>query len=182
MGGANPYIDDADFELPKAKYPIVFRISETGEELEFEVDPEALPYDHDGLPGSILDIAQGHGVDLQHTCGGVCACSTCHVKVLEGLDTCNSRARPKRISSTWRRTFTRRSRGSAASACRTARAGSWSRSPPGTATRKKKRRTDGDLPESRPDVLKIPAKPSRRAGVPHAERSLPRQKPIGIRR
>lgn len=89
MGGANPYIDDADFELPKAKYPIVFRISETGEELEFEVDPEALPYDHDGLPGSILDIAQGHGVDLQHTCGGVCACSTCHVKVLEGLDTCN---------------------------------------------------------------------------------------------
>jgi 2Fe-2S ferredoxin len=26
---------------------------------------------------------------IEHTCGGVCACSTCHVIVREGLETCN---------------------------------------------------------------------------------------------
>ena len=38
---------------------------------------------------SILDIAEGAGVDLDHSCGGVCACSTCHVYVREGLESCN---------------------------------------------------------------------------------------------
>ena len=33
---------------------------------------------------SILDVALAHGVDLQHNCGGVCACSTCHVIVKKG--------------------------------------------------------------------------------------------------
>jgi 2Fe-2S ferredoxin len=31
----------------------------------------------------------GHGIELDHACGGVCACSTCHVHVLEGLESCN---------------------------------------------------------------------------------------------
>lgn len=36
-------------------------------------------------PGeSILDVALREGVDLDHACGGVCACSTCHVRILEG--------------------------------------------------------------------------------------------------
>ncbi|MCK5941139.1 MAG: 2Fe-2S iron-sulfur cluster binding domain-containing protein [Planctomycetes bacterium] len=35
---------------------------------------------------SILDAALSQGVDLDHACGGVCACSTCHVKVREGFD------------------------------------------------------------------------------------------------
>lgn len=28
---------------------------------------------------SILDIAQGHNLDMEGACGGSCACSTCHV-------------------------------------------------------------------------------------------------------
>ncbi|MEK6617220.1 MAG: 2Fe-2S iron-sulfur cluster-binding protein, partial [Nitrospirota bacterium] len=31
----------------------------------------------------------GAGVDLEHACGGVCACSTCHVIVKQGLESCN---------------------------------------------------------------------------------------------
>src|SRR6266542_6725993 len=38
---------------------------------------------------SILDVALANNIDLQHSCGGVCACSTCHVKIKQGLDTCN---------------------------------------------------------------------------------------------
>ena len=35
---------------------------------------------------SILDAALKQGVELDHACGGVCACSTCHVKVKLGFD------------------------------------------------------------------------------------------------
>ena len=49
-----------------------------------EVDTAALPPGHDGEPGSLLQLALAHGVELDHACGGVCACSTCHVIVREG--------------------------------------------------------------------------------------------------
>ena len=35
---------------------------------------------------NILEIALDNSFDLDHACGGVCACSTCHVKVREGFD------------------------------------------------------------------------------------------------
>ena len=38
-----------------------------------------VPFGHDGLPGSVLDVLLGNGVALEHACGGVCACTTCHV-------------------------------------------------------------------------------------------------------
>lgn len=85
MAGVNPYITPAEAELPKEKYRIVF----LPEGKEVLVDPSQLPYGHNGLPGSILDIAEGAGVPLDHACGGVCACSTCHVIVQEGLESCN---------------------------------------------------------------------------------------------
>lgn len=33
---------------------------------------------------SILEAAMTHGVDLEHACGGHCACATCHVYVVSG--------------------------------------------------------------------------------------------------
>lgn len=35
---------------------------------------------------SILDAALAQGVDLDHACGGVCACSTCHIKIHSGQE------------------------------------------------------------------------------------------------
>lgn len=35
---------------------------------------------------SILEITEDHDVHLNHNCGGVCACSTCHIYVLKGAD------------------------------------------------------------------------------------------------
>ena len=85
MGGKNPYIEETKFTPATKKYKITF--IKDGQPIE--VDPEKVPYGHDGLPGSILDISQGFHKGLDHACGGVCACSTCHVIVHEGLESCN---------------------------------------------------------------------------------------------
>ncbi|MEM7310033.1 MAG: 2Fe-2S iron-sulfur cluster-binding protein [Planctomycetota bacterium] len=85
MGGSNPFIEDVDAKLPTRKYTVTFQPGD----VKVEVDPEALPYARDGLPGSILDIALGAGIDLDHACGGVCACSTCHVVIRKGSESCN---------------------------------------------------------------------------------------------
>lgn len=88
MGGQNPYIQDSDVRLPTRKYTLTI-LDEKGVEHAIEVDPAKIPYDDHGLPGSILDICMAHGIELDHACGGVCACSTCHVIVKEGGSTCN---------------------------------------------------------------------------------------------
>ncbi len=85
MGGVNPYIQPAEVKTPTTKYKITFLPMN----VTVEVDPAKFPYEHNGLPGSILDIALGNGIDIDHACGGVCACSTCHVLVKKGLPTIN---------------------------------------------------------------------------------------------
>jgi len=75
-------------ELPTQKYMITF-VDEQQREQAIEVDPAKTPYGDQGLPGSLLDVALGHGVEIEHACGGVCVCSTCHVIVKEGLESCN---------------------------------------------------------------------------------------------
>jgi 2Fe-2S ferredoxin len=61
-------------------------IFESGEpERTIEFNPAAAPFHHDGQPGSILDVLLGHGIHLEHACGGNCACTTCHVVVKEGF-------------------------------------------------------------------------------------------------
>ena len=49
-----------------------------------EVDPALYPYGKAGRPGSLLDIALTHGVQIDHACGGVGVCATCHVIVTAG--------------------------------------------------------------------------------------------------
>ncbi|HZO80228.1 MAG TPA: 2Fe-2S iron-sulfur cluster-binding protein [Candidatus Binataceae bacterium] len=62
-------------------------IFESGEpERVIEFNPADAPFQHDGRPGSILDVLLGHGVHLEHACGGNCACTTCHVIVKSGLN------------------------------------------------------------------------------------------------
>jgi 2Fe-2S ferredoxin len=88
MGGSNPYIEKAEIEQPTKAYTITFQTPDH-ETIQVQVDPAKIPYGPTGLPGSILDIALGAGIHLEHACGGVCACSTCHVIVKQGLDSCN---------------------------------------------------------------------------------------------
>ena len=85
MGGKNPYITEPDVRLPTKKYRITFLPMN----VVAEVDPEKLTEPHDGLKGSILQIAHENGVEIDHACGGVCACSTCHVLVKDGMPSCN---------------------------------------------------------------------------------------------
>ena len=87
MAGTNPYLTPQTYEKPRQPYQIT--IINDGTPHVFTVDPREIPYERSGLPGSILDICEGHDIPLEHTCGGVLACSTCHVIVREGLDTCN---------------------------------------------------------------------------------------------
>jgi len=85
MGGSNPFIEEEAVALPTRKYTITFQPLNK----VVEVDPDELPLQRDGKPGAILDIALGNDIDLDHACGGVVACSTCHVIVRTGLETCN---------------------------------------------------------------------------------------------
>lgn len=34
----------------------------------------------------LLEVALEHGINIEHACGGVCACSTCHVYIEQGED------------------------------------------------------------------------------------------------
>lgn len=82
MAGKNPYLAEREVQRPTQRYTITFLPMN----VVVEVDPAALPYGRTGYPGSILDIALAHGIDVEHSCGGVCGCSTCHVVVREGFD------------------------------------------------------------------------------------------------
>ena len=80
MGGTNPFIPKNEPTPADQKFKITFQPMN----VTVEVDPEQIPYGVTGLPGSILDIALSHGIAIDHSCGGVCACSTCHVIVRQG--------------------------------------------------------------------------------------------------
>ena len=85
MSGINPYIEKQEFELPKGNYKITFLPMKKN----VEVLSNNISTERDGLAGSILNTALSSGIEIDHSCGGVCACSTCHIIVRQGLDSCN---------------------------------------------------------------------------------------------
>lgn len=89
MGDPNPHIEETSIRLPTSKYTVTF-VDEQQRKQVIAVDPGRLPYGDHGQPGSLLDVALAHGLEIEHACGGVCACATCHVIVKEGLDSCNA--------------------------------------------------------------------------------------------
>ena len=66
-----------------AKLRVLFENGDPERIIEFDLS--RAPFQHDGRPGSLLDILLGHGVHLEHACGGNCACTTCHVIVKDGI-------------------------------------------------------------------------------------------------
>ncbi len=80
-------MDGPEVAAPQHPYKMTFLHEDNP--ITVQIDPARIPYGSTGLPGSILDIALGADIELEHACGGVAACSTCHVKIKEGLETCN---------------------------------------------------------------------------------------------
>ena len=80
--GKNPYIASAP---PPPERPYKLKLRNTGQVIE--VDPKALPQGYEGQLGSVLTLLLAAGVDIDHSCGGVVACSTCHIWVHKGGET-----------------------------------------------------------------------------------------------
>jgi ferredoxin, 2Fe-2S len=59
-------------------YTIKFKFEEKGQE------PVTLENVESGQ--SLLEIALTNDIELHHNCGGVCACTTCHLYVEDGMD------------------------------------------------------------------------------------------------
>jgi 2Fe-2S ferredoxin len=65
------------------------RVTFLPENRTVEFDLASLPYGGDGKERSILDVAVNFNIPLEHTCGGHCACTTCHVVVKQGEELLN---------------------------------------------------------------------------------------------
>jgi len=80
---SNQNIDDEiDLSQPPAANMVRVTFQPEGRTVEFEYG--TMPYDHHGKPMSFLDVAENYGIFLDHACGGVCACTTCHILVRNG--------------------------------------------------------------------------------------------------
>jgi 2Fe-2S ferredoxin len=64
-------------ETVPVKYILEDPMGLTGKD-QREVDLLAAKGEH------LLEVAMDHGINIEHACGGVCACSTCHIYVESG--------------------------------------------------------------------------------------------------
>ena len=71
-------------DLSKPPAPNMVRITFLPEGRTVEFEYGTMPWDHHGKPMSFLDVAENYNIFLDHACGGVCACTTCHLWVKEG--------------------------------------------------------------------------------------------------
>ena len=79
----NPFIEEEEIPPPTQSYQIT--VKNTGQIID--VDHTNLPKGEEGREGSLLSILLSQGIDIDHSCGGVVACSTCHIYVTQGGDT-----------------------------------------------------------------------------------------------
>src|SRR6266481_8703349 len=81
--GASAIAEEERAGTERKIYKVTFlRSNSEAETVEYE--PGVTPYHEHGKEGSMLDIALNFGVNLEHSCGGNCACTTCHVIVKQG--------------------------------------------------------------------------------------------------
>ena len=79
-------LPEVDLSKPPAADMVRVTFEPENKTVEFPFD--SLPYDGHGLPMSFLDVAENYGVFMDHACGGVAACTTCHIflkKVEQGV-------------------------------------------------------------------------------------------------
>lgn len=78
----NTPLPEIDLSQPPAENMVRVTFKPENKTVEFPFG--SLPYDGHGQPMSFLDVAENYGIFLDHACGGVCACTTCHLHVLQG--------------------------------------------------------------------------------------------------
>jgi 2Fe-2S ferredoxin len=76
--------EEKQIDLTKPPAPNMVRVTFEPEDRTVEFEYGTMPYDHHGKPMSFLDVAENYNIFLDHACGGVCACTTCHLYVKEG--------------------------------------------------------------------------------------------------
>ena len=75
---------EVDLSKPPAEGMVRVTFLPEGRTVEFAFN--SLPYEGHGQPMSFLDVAVNYGIFLDHACGGVCACTTCHLHVKQGAE------------------------------------------------------------------------------------------------
>jgi 2Fe-2S ferredoxin len=75
-------LPEVDLSKPPAEN--VVRVTFQPENKTVEFPYGSLPYEGHGQPMSFLDVAENYGIFLDHACGGVSACTTCHIFLKEG--------------------------------------------------------------------------------------------------
>ena len=73
-----------DIDLSKPPAENIVRVTFEPENKTVEFPFGSLHYDGHGQPMSFLDVAENYGIFLDHACGGVAACTTCHIFLKEG--------------------------------------------------------------------------------------------------
>lgn len=72
-----------DRPLGPAIVPVTFLLDDPG---SLSTDPSKERKLKGGTGMSLLELALENGINIEHACGGVCACSTCHVYIESGND------------------------------------------------------------------------------------------------
>lgn len=78
------HLRQSDHVHGPATVPVRFLLEDpeglTGDAGKTDVQLKAAKGEH------LLEVAVEHGINIEHACGAVCACSTCHVYIEEGMD------------------------------------------------------------------------------------------------
>ena len=82
MSENSKVMEAVDLSRPVGEGMVRVTFQPEGRTVEFAFD--TLPYEGHGQPMSFLDVAENYGIFLDHACGGVCACTTCHLWVKDG--------------------------------------------------------------------------------------------------
>jgi ferredoxin, 2Fe-2S len=77
-------LPEVDLSKPPADNIVRVTFEPENKTVEFVFD--TMPYDGHGLPNSFLDVAENYGIFLDHACGGVSACTTCHLHIKKGAE------------------------------------------------------------------------------------------------
>ena len=77
------HLKHSDHEHGPREVPVTFHL----EDPHGLTDTDKTEWQLKGAKGEhLLELAVENGINIEHSCGAVCACSTCHVYIEKGMD------------------------------------------------------------------------------------------------